>query len=325
MIWSKTGDNCGVSLPRACRTGLCGSCTCEVKDENAIDGFATIRACSANVFVPPGQTEMVIDVYRMRSGQVGGLGRKSGADTQSEAGNKIEYTDPMARFSGDWEKSFLSPSSAAAQWTQEDTIEDYELPLTKRLGRRNAKTQQLQTYPQTDATSTTPVARSSEPLPPPAANPTEGTVSAVPKEVMRALKAKSLSRQSGMGMRTEDITPTQPGEIDVFKLDFNAGVNTPVTAKMRGMWGDAEYLEVQTRANTNDGHFGGPKRSSCAKCKGSGRCVCYYCGGKGVAIQGGTNNPMLRQCLLCVGTCTVSCSTCQGEGYMKVKRKLTSK
>merc|ERR1711968_430203 len=161
--------------------------------------MGTIRACSANVFLSPGKDEMVIDVYRMQSGQVGGVRRKNKESSDIDEEANSQYTDPMARFSGDWEKSFLSPSSAAAQWTQEDTIEDYELPLTKRLGRRNAKTQQLQTYPQTDATSTTPVARSSEPLPPPAANPTEGTVSAVPKEVMRALKAKSLSRQSGMG------------------------------------------------------------------------------------------------------------------------------
>ena len=59
-------------------SGLCGSCTCEVKDPAAIDGFATIRACSANVFVPPGEQEMIVDVYRLRQGQVGGLGTKGG-------------------------------------------------------------------------------------------------------------------------------------------------------------------------------------------------------------------------------------------------------
>ena len=55
------GDEAGVKLPRACRTGLCGSCTCEVKDPAAIvtssnprAGFATIRACSAKCFVPSG-------------------------------------------------------------------------------------------------------------------------------------------------------------------------------------------------------------------------------------------------------------------------------
>jgi ferredoxin len=66
------GDSVGVKLPRACRTGLCGSCTCEMADPLAIktatnprDGFATIRACSVKCFVPEGMEEMVIDVYRM--------------------------------------------------------------------------------------------------------------------------------------------------------------------------------------------------------------------------------------------------------------------
>jgi ferredoxin len=67
------GDNAGVKLPRACRTGLCGSCTCEVKDPLAIatatnprDGFATIRACSTKCYVPDGLDEMVVDVHRMQ-------------------------------------------------------------------------------------------------------------------------------------------------------------------------------------------------------------------------------------------------------------------
>lgn len=67
------GDNAGVKLPRACRTGLCGSCTCEVQDPSALstsssykDGYATIRACSVNTFVPAGMNEMVVDVSRMR-------------------------------------------------------------------------------------------------------------------------------------------------------------------------------------------------------------------------------------------------------------------
>jgi ferredoxin len=67
------GDKAGVKLPRACRTGLCGSCTCDVKDPLAIatptnsrDGFATIRACSTKCFVPDGLEEMVVDVHRMQ-------------------------------------------------------------------------------------------------------------------------------------------------------------------------------------------------------------------------------------------------------------------
>jgi hypothetical protein len=80
------GDAAGVKLPRACRTGLCGSCTCEVKDPNAINGFATIRACSANVYLAPGEQEMVVDVYRMKQGQVGGARKttKNDLDPKNE-------------------------------------------------------------------------------------------------------------------------------------------------------------------------------------------------------------------------------------------------
>lgn len=73
------GDSAGVKLPRACRTGLCGSCTCEIQDPAAIatssnprDGFATIRACSANCYVPQGMDELVVDVHRMRKGVISG-------------------------------------------------------------------------------------------------------------------------------------------------------------------------------------------------------------------------------------------------------------
>jgi len=80
-----TGDGVGVKLPRACRTGLCGSCTCDVQDPNAIatktnprDGFATIRACSAKCSVPEGMTEMVVDVHRMRKTATAAARRRAG-------------------------------------------------------------------------------------------------------------------------------------------------------------------------------------------------------------------------------------------------------
>jgi len=104
------GDANGVKLPRACRTGLCGSCTCEVRDPEAIktdtnprDGFATIRACSTKCFLPPGEQEMVIDVYRMQNRVVSATGALV-VDPDRKAG--AAYQDPMARFSGNWEKEF---------------------------------------------------------------------------------------------------------------------------------------------------------------------------------------------------------------------------
>ena len=67
------GDNVGVKLPRACRNGICGACTCDIQDPLAIEtetnpraGFATMRACSTKCRVPDGMTEMIVDVRRMR-------------------------------------------------------------------------------------------------------------------------------------------------------------------------------------------------------------------------------------------------------------------
>ena len=59
-----------------------------MKDPAAIDGFATIRACSANVFIPSGETEMVVDVYRMQHGQVGGKGTKGGKSSGADLGGR---------------------------------------------------------------------------------------------------------------------------------------------------------------------------------------------------------------------------------------------
>lgn len=105
------GDAAGVKLPRACRTGLCGSCTCDMMDPLAIktatnprDGFATIRACSVKCFAPEGMDELVIDVYRMS-----GKGRQPVVPSASSAAveeEPQETVDPMARFSGNWEKEF---------------------------------------------------------------------------------------------------------------------------------------------------------------------------------------------------------------------------
>ena len=107
------GDNNGVALPRACRTGLCGSCTCEVKDPEAIktatnprDGFATIRACSTKCFVPDGMDEMVVDVYRMRARAEAKVDAAGAGGAGGAAAAAAAYVDPMARFSGNWEKEF---------------------------------------------------------------------------------------------------------------------------------------------------------------------------------------------------------------------------
>lgn len=81
------GDSAGVKLPRACRTGLCGSCTCELKTlstETASNserpGYSIIRACSTRCQAPDGMDEMVIDVHRMKAQtkKIGGTSAKQG-------------------------------------------------------------------------------------------------------------------------------------------------------------------------------------------------------------------------------------------------------
>ncbi|EWM23547.1 expressed unknown protein [Nannochloropsis gaditana] len=53
----KVGDKAGISIPRACCTGLCGTCTSDLRDPSytfkgedkpagAREGYQTIRACS---------------------------------------------------------------------------------------------------------------------------------------------------------------------------------------------------------------------------------------------------------------------------------------
>lgn len=60
------GDSVGVFIPRACKSGLCGSCTCDVLDANAEDGRQTIRACQASAFIPDDGVELIVDVARMK-------------------------------------------------------------------------------------------------------------------------------------------------------------------------------------------------------------------------------------------------------------------
>jgi len=107
------GDEHGIKLPRACRTGLCGSCTCEVKDPAAIQtdtnpraGFATIRACSTKCGLPAGMSEMVIDVGRMRKTK-----KSSGGRSVDDS----DLMDPMARFGDNWEVDFKKNTRISAK------------------------------------------------------------------------------------------------------------------------------------------------------------------------------------------------------------------
>ena len=63
----RVGDSVGVHIPRACQSGLCGSCTCDIVDANSEDGIQTVRACQTGAVIPDDGEELVVDVARMKS------------------------------------------------------------------------------------------------------------------------------------------------------------------------------------------------------------------------------------------------------------------
>lgn len=72
------GDSVGMHIPRACQSGLCGSCTVDVIDPSAENGRQTVRACQTSAIPLDDSLEMVVDLARMRNPRKG--------------------PDPMARF-----------------------------------------------------------------------------------------------------------------------------------------------------------------------------------------------------------------------------------
>jgi ferredoxin len=117
-------DRGGVAVARGCKTGLCGACTCDLKDpswtaaahlvadtvDGGREGFQTVRACSTRVTLLKGQSEFVIDVYRSSrsgSGRKGSEGGVLGATFAEDDPDAELPPDPMARFSEDWETEFV--------------------------------------------------------------------------------------------------------------------------------------------------------------------------------------------------------------------------
>ncbi|GMH69667.1 hypothetical protein TL16_g05214 [Triparma laevis f. inornata] len=96
----RLGDKNGVKVPRACRTGLCGTCTATLIDPTwpggeelgGEPGRQTIRVCGAGAMLPEGCEEMVIDLYR------------NNVDGEDET----PMSNPMARFDDGWETSYVA-------------------------------------------------------------------------------------------------------------------------------------------------------------------------------------------------------------------------
>ncbi|GMI11893.1 hypothetical protein TrVE_jg12523 [Triparma verrucosa] len=98
----RLGDQNGVKVPRACRTGLCGTCTATLIDPTwpggeelgGEPGLQTIRVCGAGAMLPEGCDEMVIDLYRNNG--------KAGDE------DDVPMSNPMARFDDGWETSYVA-------------------------------------------------------------------------------------------------------------------------------------------------------------------------------------------------------------------------
>lgn len=63
----KVSDSAQLHIPRACQSGLCGSCTVDIIDASHPDGRQTVRACQTGALVPDGGCELIVDVERMKS------------------------------------------------------------------------------------------------------------------------------------------------------------------------------------------------------------------------------------------------------------------
>jgi len=104
----KVADEAGVKIPRQCRSGLCGSCTTDVKDPTWTTGdrlgYQTVRACQAGAMVPAGCDEMILDCFRIGtdvSGVVGGVTVEGGGGGMGSLDKK-----PLSNFEDGWEDEF---------------------------------------------------------------------------------------------------------------------------------------------------------------------------------------------------------------------------
>lgn len=96
-------DEAGVHIPRQCRSGLCGTCTADVKDPTWTEGdrigFQTVRTCQAGAMLTSGCDEMVIDCYRNANSESSIQGDKE--DAVLIGGNNV-----MSNFADGWEEEF---------------------------------------------------------------------------------------------------------------------------------------------------------------------------------------------------------------------------
>ena len=284
----QVGDKNGVVIPRACRTGLCGTCTVEVKDPNAIattsnpkPGYATLRACSTKCFLPEGVTEMVVDM-----GKITEMNKAN--DGEGDEGLIVEKnraSNPLARFSGDWEREF-KPSwelnkgkDSIPQWQQQN----------------------------------------------------------IDNEQIDYGVANDYFRDSQIDYTTSDERYDPYAEDDVgspydpYSEDIDVVKGQKLSKQARGKENQGQknfmlYERVKAERNKKMYHEMTPAASGklnkgttvCNKCGGSGRSKCYTCGGTGSVNYFDHNNQLMnKQCSMCLGLSTITCSSCKGSGVLQ--------
>lgn len=82
----RVGDANGARIPRACRSGLCGTCTVDIL---GLGETQTVRACQTMVVAPTEGNELIVDMQRVKTARRSGrnpMSRFENLDTEYVAG-----------------------------------------------------------------------------------------------------------------------------------------------------------------------------------------------------------------------------------------------
>ena len=80
------------------------------------------------------------------------------------------------------------------------------------------------------------------------------------EEELQAKLAERNMRLMNMAFEKPIVNKVPDEPINRMPDDIAKTLTSETTPRMRGMWGNDEYLKVQIQANTNNGQFGGPKK-----------------------------------------------------------------
>ena len=113
-------DAAGLKIPRACRNGLCGACECTLVTADGDERY--MRACSTTIkLTDVSGGEYVVDLTKKK--------KKRAADADADDDEEEEDDDvmaaSMARFSDDWENSYV-PDYHAENNDKPSYLRDYD-------------------------------------------------------------------------------------------------------------------------------------------------------------------------------------------------------